>query len=70
LNNTSLSVSTRSTQWYLGFGMGLEYRFLFLEGGYDVAMTNVFTGEGINTNPKVNNLYLAAGLRFALKSRT
>lgn len=68
LDNSSLSVRTRSTQWYLGAGLGFEYRFLFLEGGYDVAMTNVFDGDGINTNPKVNNIYLAAGLRFVLKS--
>jgi hypothetical protein len=67
LDNSSLSVTTRSTQWYLGAGLGFEYKFLFLEGGYDVAMTNVFKGDGINTNPKVNNIYLAAGLRFLLK---
>jgi len=67
LNNSALNVSTRSTQWYLGAGLGFEFKFLFLEGGYDVAMTNVFNGDGINTNPKVNNLYLAAGLRFVLK---
>lgn len=68
LDNSSLSVTTRSTQWYLGAGLGFEYKFLFLEGGYDVAMTNVFEGDGINTNPKVNNVYLAAGLRFILKN--
>jgi hypothetical protein len=68
LNNSSLNITTRSTQWYLGAGLGFEYKFLFLEGGYDVAMTNVFTGDGINTNPKVNNAYIAAGLRFVLKN--
>jgi len=68
LDNSSLSVTTRSTQWYLGAGLGFEYRFLFFEGGYDVAMTNVFEGDGINTNPKVNNLYIAAGLRFVLRN--
>lgn len=67
LDDNSLNVTTRSTQWYLGFGLGMEYKFLFLEGGYDVAMTNVFEGDGINTNPKVNNLYVAAGVRFELK---
>lgn len=66
-DNNTLNVTTRSTQWYLGAGLGFEYRFLFLEGGYDVAMTNVFKGDGINTNPKVNNLYVATGLRFGLK---
>lgn len=60
------SFTTRSTQWYLGFGAGMEYRFLFLDAGYDVGMSNVFKGDGINTNPKVNNLYIAAGLRFVL----
>jgi Outer membrane protein beta-barrel domain len=67
LDDNSLNVTTRSTQWYLGLGLGMEYKFLFLDGGYDVAMTNVFEGDGINTNPKVNNLYIAAGIRFVLK---
>jgi len=66
LTNTSLVVSTNATQWYLGIGAGLEYRFLFAEAGYDVAMSNVFEGDGINTNPKVNNSYIVAGLRFLL----
>lgn len=66
-DNNSLNVTTRSTQWYLGAGLGFEYKFIFLEGGYDVAMSNVFKGDGINTNPKVNNLYVAAGVRFGLK---
>ncbi len=66
LEDNSLLFTTRSTQWYLGFGAGMEYRFLFLDAGYDVAMTNVFNGDGINTNPKVNNAYVTAGLRFVL----
>jgi hypothetical protein len=65
-DDNTLSFTTRSTQWYIGFGAGFEYRFLFLDAGYDVGMTNVFEGEGINTNPKVNNAYLTAGLRFVL----
>jgi len=68
LDDNSLNITTRSTQWYLGFGLGVEYKFLFLEGGYDVAMSNAFKGDGINTNPKVNIVYLAGGLRFVLKS--
>ncbi|MBK6341675.1 MAG: PorT family protein [Flavobacteriales bacterium] len=66
-DNNSLNVTTRSTQWYLGAGFGVEYKFLFLEGGYDVAMTNVFKGDGVNTNPKVNNIYVCTGVRFGLK---
>jgi hypothetical protein len=66
-DDNSFNVTTRGTQWYLGAGLGLEYKFIFLEGGYDVAMSNVFKGDGINTNPKVNNLYVAAGVRLGLK---
>jgi hypothetical protein len=62
----SLSFSTRGTQWYLGFGAGAEYRFLFLDAGYDVAMSNMFKGDGINTNPRINNSWITAGLRFLL----
>ena len=67
-DDNTLSFTTRSTQWYLGFGAGMEYRFVFLEGGYDVGMSNVFKGDGVNTNPKVNNLYVAAGFRLLLKN--
>ncbi len=62
----SLSFTTRSTQWYLGFGAGAEYRFLFLDAGYDVGMSNMFNGDGVNTNPRINNSYITAGLRFVL----
>jgi len=65
-DGNSLSFTTRSTQWYLGFGAGAEYRFLFLDAGYDVGMTNMFNGDGINTNPRINNSYITAGLRFVL----
>lgn len=65
-DNNSLNFTTRSTQWYLGFGLGAEYRFLFLDAGYDVGMTNMFNGDGINTNPRINNSYITAGLRFIL----
>jgi hypothetical protein len=66
LDDNSLIFTTRSTQWYLGFGAGMEWKFLFLDAGYDVGMSNVFKGEGVNTNPKVNNSYINAGLRFVL----
>ncbi len=61
-----LVFQTRSTQWYLGFGIGAEYRFLFVDAGYDVGMSNMFKGDGINTNPRINNSYITAGLRFLL----
>ena len=67
VDDNTIEVTTRNTQWYLGFGAGIEYRFLFLEGGYDVAMSNIFKGNDLSTNPKVNNSYLALGLRFVLK---
>lgn len=66
VGDNSLSFNTRSTQWYIGFGLGAEYRFIFLDAGYDVGMSNVFSGDGINTNPRVNNMYVTAGLRFVL----
>lgn len=66
LNNDALNVETNSTQWYLGFGGGLELSFLFVEAGYDVAMSNVFKGSDFNTNPKVNFLHLNAGVRLKL----
>lgn len=64
LNNSSLSVTTRGTQWYLGGGAGLGYGPVFLEGGYHLAMSNVFKGEGFSTNPKVNYAYIIAGVRL------
>lgn len=66
LDNDALEVETRQSQWYLGFGGGVELSFLFLEAGYDVAMNNVFEGETFNTNPQVNNVYVAGGLRLNL----
>jgi hypothetical protein len=66
LDNDALNVSTSPAQWYLGGGAGLEVAFLFVEAGYDVAMTNVFEGQTFRTNPKVNNAYALAGLRFNL----
>lgn len=66
LNNDELSVDTRGTQWYLGFGAGIKLGFLFAEGGYNVAMTNVFDGDGFETNPHVNTAYAVAGIRLML----
>ncbi len=66
VGDNSLNFTTRSTQWYIGFGAGAEYRFIFLDAGYDVGMTNMFNGDGINTNPRINNSYITAGLRFVL----
>lgn len=66
LDNDQLTVKTNDTQWYVGFGAGLELGFLFIEGGYDVAMSNVFKGDDFDTNPKVNFVYANAGLRLRL----
>lgn len=66
LDNDQLQVETSSAQWYLGFGGGLSLGFLFVEGGYNVAMSNVFDGEAFDTNPRVNNAYAIAGLRLRL----
>ncbi|MFT3885273.1 MAG: outer membrane beta-barrel protein [Flavobacteriales bacterium] len=66
LDNSSLDVRTRDTQWYLGFGADVTLGFLFVEGGYDVAMSNVFAGDAFRTNPKVNFLHLSAGIRLQL----
>ena len=66
LNNDALTVKTNSTQWYVGFGGGLEFGFLFVEAGYDVAMSNVFKGNDFVTNPKVNFVHANAGVRLKL----
>lgn len=66
LDNDQLDVQTNATQWYIGFGGGAEIGFLFVEAGYDVAMNNVFNGEGFATNPSVNQVYGIAGLRLQL----
>lgn len=66
LDNDALDVETNNTQWYVGFGGGLELGFLFVEAGYDVAMSNVFKGSTFDTNPKVNFLHVNAGVRLRL----
>ena len=66
LNNDRLDVETTGTQWYIGAGAGLELGFLFVEGGYHVAMSNVFEGQRFTTNPRVNQANLSAGIRLRL----
>ena len=66
LRNDALDVETRPAQWQLGFGGGLELGFLFVEAGYDVAMSNVFRGEAFGTNPRVNTVHATAGVRLRL----
>lgn len=66
LDQDELIVETRGTQWYLGFAGELQLGFLFVNGGYDVAMSNVFEGESFSTNPKVNFYHLSAGIRLKL----
>ena len=66
LNNDQLDVKTSSTQWYLGFGAGVQFGFIFLEGGYDAALTKVFDRDDFDTNPRVNIIHLIAGVRLRL----
>ena len=66
MDQDELDVTTRSTQWYIGFAGELEIGFIFVNGGYDVAMSNVFDGDDFSTNPKVNFYHLAAGIRLKL----
>ncbi|MDX9750348.1 MAG: outer membrane beta-barrel protein [Flavobacteriales bacterium] len=66
LDHDELEVETRPAQWSIGFGGGLELGPLFAEVGYDVAMTNVFKGQGFSTNPEVNHVQALAGLRLRM----
>lgn len=66
LNNDALDIQTSKSQWYLGFGGGASFSFLFVEAGYDVAMSDVLSGSGFQTDPKVNQFRVLAGLRFRL----
>ncbi|MBL0127622.1 MAG: PorT family protein [Flavobacteriales bacterium] len=66
LDNNSLDVKTNGTQWYLGFGAGVIAKFLFIEGGYNAAMSNVFKGDDFSKNPKVNYMYGIIGVRLVL----
>ena len=66
LNNDALEVRAHDAQWYAGFGGGLELSFLFAEVGYDIAMSNVFKGQGFRTNPRINNVFASIGVRLRL----
>lgn len=66
LRNDRLEVETSPTEWYLGAGAGLTLGFLFVEGGYHVAMSNVFEGARFETNPRVNLINFSAGIRLQL----
>lgn len=66
LEQDEFEVETAPVQWSIGFGGGAQYRFLFVEAGYDVAMNNIFEGEAPNTDPRVNQVYAVAGVRLEL----
>ena len=66
LDNDQLEVETSGTQWFLGGAAGMELGFLFVEAGYDVAMSDVFKGDRFSTNPRVNQLSVTAGVRLRL----
>lgn len=66
LDREALIVTTRGAQWYLGFAGEVTLGFLFVNAGYDVAMSNVFDGDRFSTNPKVNFYHASAGVRLKL----
>ncbi|MFZ1686478.1 MAG: outer membrane beta-barrel protein [Flavobacteriales bacterium] len=66
LDNDAIDVNTAPVHWYLGAGAGIQFGPVFVEGGYDVAMNNVFEGDNFNTNPKVNQVYALVGVRLKL----
>lgn len=66
MNNDELEIKTNPAQWYVGFAGGLEFSFIFIEAGYDVAMSKVFDGDALDTNPKVNIIHANAGVRLRL----
>lgn len=66
LDQNSLDVETRGTQWYLGFAGEVQLGVLFVNAGYDVAMSDVFDGERFATNPRVNFYHASAGVRLVL----
>lgn len=65
-NNNDLEIKTNPAQWYLGFGGGVHFGIFFVEAGYDVAMSKVFEGDALDTNPKVNIIRALAGVRLRL----
>ncbi|MEO8068415.1 MAG: outer membrane beta-barrel protein [Flavobacteriales bacterium] len=63
----AVHVDTNPAHWYIGAGAGLQFGPVFIEGGYDVALTNEFKGVNtFNTNPKVNQIYALIGVRLKL----
>lgn len=72
LNSANSTVTVNPAQWYFGGGAGLEISFIFIEAGYNVAMNKLFKDndtfrDNFDTNPKVNQLYVTAGVRLQLK---
>ncbi|QQR88046.1 MAG: outer membrane beta-barrel protein [Flavobacteriales bacterium] len=66
LEQDEFEVETAPVQWSIGFGGGAQYRFVFVEAGYDVAMSNIFEGDALSTDPRVNQVYAVAGVRLKL----
>lgn len=64
LDANELEVQTKDAQVYLGFGAGATLGFLFVEGGYDVALAR--SVETRLTDPKFNYYYLMGGVRLRL----
>lgn len=64
LNSEELNVETSDAQWYIGFGAGAEISFVFVEAGYDVALSKALDSEF--TEAKVNFLYVMVGARLRL----
>lgn len=64
LSDDALTVDTRNAQWFMGFGLGATLGFLFVEGGYEVALTDQL---GMDPNgTRVNRYYIQAGIRLQL----
>lgn len=61
LGNDQLEVETAGTQWFIGGAAGFEIGSLFMEGGYDPAMSDVFSGDRFSTEPRVDQFTAAAG---------
>jgi len=71
LNSPNSTVTVNPAQWYFGGGAGIEISFVFIEAGYNVAMNKLFKDndsfrDRFDTNPKVNQLYVTAGVRLKL----
>ena len=71
LNSPNSTVTVNPGQWYSGGVAGVEISFVFIEAGYNVAMNKLFKDndnfrDNFDTNPKVNQLYVTAGVRLKL----